>query len=400
MSPSLLEPPLLSRLRAHDRILIAGAGGGFDIYAGLPLFLALRAAGKQVSLANLTFTNLGETNAIYLASHVAVVTPATAGADRYFPERRLAEWLADEGHPDTVFAFEKVGVRPLRAAYARLLREVGATAVVLVDGGTDILMRGDESGLGTPEEDMTSLAAVSGLSDIESFVASIGFGIDAFHDVCHVHVLENIAAIDFLLVGERRFQEAQNATTVRFHVPGRELLLRAIPCIRSRLASGETDATTPGILEKAVPPVTLLPEGHDASVILGLVESEADWTLTICRSNRLLGVTQTANAVTLHVPLNPSRSSVPPAVVRSDQSPPWAIVLRSTWPSPSLIRPPAPMANLPGGQLAVTAWKASDPAVPVALTICRPGGGSAQIAYAWSAHVPAKPVWSSDAATT
>ena len=202
------------------------------------------------------------------------------------------------------------------------------------------------------------------------------------------------------LVSERRFQEAQNATTVRFHVPGRGLLLRAIPCIRSRLASGETDATTPGILEKAVPPVTLLPEGHDASVILGVVESEADWTLTICRSNRLLGVTQTANAVTLHVPLNPSRSSVPPAVVRSDQNPPSAIVLRSTWPPPPLIRPPAPMANLPGGQLAVTAWKASDPAVPVALTICRPGGGSAQIAYAWSAHVPAKPVWSSDAATT
>jgi len=31
MSPSLLEPPFLSRLRAHDRILIAGAGGGFDV---------------------------------------------------------------------------------------------------------------------------------------------------------------------------------------------------------------------------------------------------------------------------------------------------------------------------------------------------------------------------------
>ena len=58
MGSSLLEPPLLSRLRAHDRILIAGAGGGFDIYAGLPLFLALRAAGKQVSLANLTFDSI------------------------------------------------------------------------------------------------------------------------------------------------------------------------------------------------------------------------------------------------------------------------------------------------------------------------------------------------------
>ena len=57
-------------------------------------------------------------------------------------------------------------------------------------------MRGDEDGLGTPEEDMTSLAAVSRLDAVESFVVSIGFGVDAFHGVCHAHVLENIAAIE------------------------------------------------------------------------------------------------------------------------------------------------------------------------------------------------------------
>jgi len=57
-------------------------------------------------------------------------------------------------------------------------------------------MRGDEEGLGTPEEDMTSLAAVSKLEGIDSFVASIGFGVDTFHGVCHAHVLENIAAIE------------------------------------------------------------------------------------------------------------------------------------------------------------------------------------------------------------
>jgi len=48
MTPSLLEPPLLTRLRQHERVLIAGAGGGFDVYAGLPLYFALRAAGKRV----------------------------------------------------------------------------------------------------------------------------------------------------------------------------------------------------------------------------------------------------------------------------------------------------------------------------------------------------------------
>ena len=97
MTPSLWEPPLLGRLRKHDRILIAGAGGGFDVFAGLPLFVALRAAGKQVFLANLTFTYFGETDAPLLAPHLRVVTPATTGADRYFPERRLSESAGGRG---------------------------------------------------------------------------------------------------------------------------------------------------------------------------------------------------------------------------------------------------------------------------------------------------------------
>jgi hypothetical protein len=66
---------------------------------------------------------------------------------------------------------------------------------VLVDGGTDILMRGDEAGLGTPE-DMSSLAAVAALPDsLVRLVACLGFGIDSYHGVCHAHVLENLAAL-------------------------------------------------------------------------------------------------------------------------------------------------------------------------------------------------------------
>src|SRR5215212_9919229 len=106
MTPSLLEPPLLARLRQHERVLIAGAGGGFDVYAGLPLYFALRAAGKRVFLANLTFTYLGETDARHLAPHLAAVDVETTGADRYFPERRLAQWLAAQREPSTVYAFE------------------------------------------------------------------------------------------------------------------------------------------------------------------------------------------------------------------------------------------------------------------------------------------------------
>nr|WP_042189478.1 DUF1152 domain-containing protein [Kibdelosporangium sp. MJ126-NF4]CEL18711.1 FIG01133369: hypothetical protein [Kibdelosporangium sp. MJ126-NF4]CTQ96437.1 FIG01133369: hypothetical protein [Kibdelosporangium sp. MJ126-NF4] len=194
---SLSEPPLFTRLRDARRVLIAGAGGGFDVYAGIPLALALRAAGKDVHLANLSFTNLTALDIdSWVQPGVAAVTPSTDGVKGgYFPERVLATWLAAEKLPSTVYAFPRVGVRPLRLAYESLLSHLGIDAIVLVDGGTDILLRGDEVGLGTPEEDMTSLAAVAGIEGVQRLVVCIGFGIDTYHGVCHSLVLENLAAL-------------------------------------------------------------------------------------------------------------------------------------------------------------------------------------------------------------
>ncbi|MEV6769305.1 DUF1152 domain-containing protein [Nocardia sp. NPDC051030] len=192
----LAEPPLFTRLHDAARVLIAGAGGGFDVFGGVPLAVALEAMGKRVYLANLSFSDLRRI-AIddWIAPGVAAVQPDTVGNDEYFPERTLARWLASTGREPIVFAFPKSGVQPLRAAYRSLIEHLDIDALVLIDGGTDILLRGDEAGLGTPHEDMTSLAAVAGLDDLLRLVVSIGFGIDAYHGVCHAHVLENLAAL-------------------------------------------------------------------------------------------------------------------------------------------------------------------------------------------------------------
>jgi hypothetical protein len=50
--------PFLNRLDAAKRILIAGCGGGFDVFSGVPIGLSLTGAGKEVTCANLSFTNL------------------------------------------------------------------------------------------------------------------------------------------------------------------------------------------------------------------------------------------------------------------------------------------------------------------------------------------------------
>ena len=185
---------LFDRLKDVRRVLVAGAGGGFDIMSGLPIAFALEARGVEVALANMTFTYLGATEAEPIArgSHVYAVTAATASEERYFPEKHLAAFLGDER---TIYAIEKTGLRGVRESYATLTRMLDVDAVVLVDGGTDILMRGDEAGLGTPVEDITSLLAVHATDVKTKIVSCVGFGIDAFHGVCHAHFLENVAAL-------------------------------------------------------------------------------------------------------------------------------------------------------------------------------------------------------------
>lgn len=194
---SLVTPPLFAALAPARRVLVAGAGGGFDVYAGLPLAFALAAQGKQVTLANLTFSDLRYLEPErWVGPGLAHVDAEASGSTTYFPERTLARWLAAEGRPHDVYALAREGVRPVAAAYRALVERCEPDALVLVDGGTDILMRGDESGLGTPEEDVVSLVAAAQTDVATRLVVSVGFGIDAFHGVCHTDVLETLAALN------------------------------------------------------------------------------------------------------------------------------------------------------------------------------------------------------------
>jgi hypothetical protein len=191
MSP-LLHLPALQRLEGARSVLLAGAGGGFDFLAGLPLFFALRDRGVAVHLANLSFSHLHA--ARWPHPDVARVDRRTP-ADDYFPEQALAEWFARRGEDVPIYALRNEGVEPTRRAYEWLARELDLDALVLVDGGSDALLRGDEAGLGTPNEDYTSIAAASRVRVATRMLVSLGFGVDAYHGVCHAHVLRAVAEL-------------------------------------------------------------------------------------------------------------------------------------------------------------------------------------------------------------
>ena len=194
---TLLRPPFASKLEKAERILIAGAGGGFDFFGGLPLYFALVAQGKAVYLANFSFTQLEFFEGEWITESMMRVTAQTKGLPGiYFPEWHLCRWFEQQGQDEmAVFAFNRTGVLPLVESYEALVARLQLDTVLLVDGGTDSLMRGDEDGLGTPGEDLTSITAVAALDIPQKMLMCLGFGVDHYHGVSNDLSLAAIAEL-------------------------------------------------------------------------------------------------------------------------------------------------------------------------------------------------------------
>ncbi len=188
-----LQLPFVNELEDAQTVLLAGAGGGFDVFSGLPLYFALRQAGKQVHLANLSFSHLEAATGRPFTPSALEITADSQVRAGYFPEYHLCRWFRSQGEDVPIYCFDRTGCRPLLDAYRSVTAHLQEDTFILVDGGTDSLMRGDEAGLGTPEEDIASIAAVDDLPVARKYLVCLGFGVDAYHGVCHSHALEAVA---------------------------------------------------------------------------------------------------------------------------------------------------------------------------------------------------------------
>ena len=202
-----LNLPFFDQIKDCERILIAGAGGGFDVYAGLPLYYELHNSGRNVYLGNYSFTDLfnascergfREGHALYTFGGKVTKCPKR-GEYEYFPEGYLSEFLSQRGYdcntPVAVSAFPKVGVAPVRDAYRMLVKMYNLDAIILVDGGIDSIMTGKEKGCATILEDTVSLAAVRDVDVKVKILATIGFGTEVSDGLCHYRALENMATL-------------------------------------------------------------------------------------------------------------------------------------------------------------------------------------------------------------
>jgi hypothetical protein len=196
-----LNLPILDQLADRENILIAGAGGGFDIFAGLPIYFTLRGMGKTVHLANYSFTEFAIAG---LISQVEIIMDdlliATRGHVKfpfgYLPEPYLADWFREQrGEDIPIYMLGNTGAIPLMQAYRKLVSLLNIDAIILVDGGVDSIMRGNEVGAGTLLEDTLTLIAVDRLPVPVKIIACIGFGTEVEEQVCHYNALENMAAL-------------------------------------------------------------------------------------------------------------------------------------------------------------------------------------------------------------
>jgi hypothetical protein len=191
-----LNLPVDSDLADCRTVLLAGIGGGFDIFCALPLYFELRAAGRSVHLASLSFSDLSEyRRQPGVADGLFRVQADYSDPVIYFPELHLARWFRERrGEDVAIWCFERTGAKPLHAAYRALLDHLAIDAIVMVDGGVDSLARGDEAQLGTVVEDSLSLAAVYQLDHVPvRLLAAVGLGTEP--DVCHAHIFQNIAGL-------------------------------------------------------------------------------------------------------------------------------------------------------------------------------------------------------------
>lgn len=164
----------------------------------VPLHHALRAAGIEVHLASLSFAYLnGLAHAVQdeRVPNLYAVGAAAATPRAYCPEAYLADFLDREhGCEHVVWSFDKTGVRPLAHAYRTLVERLALDAIVLVDGGIDAVLRGDETSLGTPSEDLATLAAATAL-DIPVVLACVGMTAELRDGIAHAQVFERIAEL-------------------------------------------------------------------------------------------------------------------------------------------------------------------------------------------------------------
>ncbi len=236
---------MYNHLKDSKNILISGCGGGYDIFCALDLYFNLIELGKNVVLGSYTFTRdeiITDTGQkiheccykinkdtifdeqTYISEVIqdveklpsdfskyvkcskeeyiqSIINPNSTRKSCYFPEYKLIRQLVDKHNIQnaSIYCFLENGIKQLTEAYNTIIEAENIDTIILMDGGTDSLMTGDEKdkdgkpALGTPYEDISSIVAVNNTQAKNKFLYCLGYNVDKYHGVTDESYLMNVS---------------------------------------------------------------------------------------------------------------------------------------------------------------------------------------------------------------
>ncbi|KAH3762160.1 cell surface glycoprotein [Pelomyxa schiedti] len=201
----------LAAASAGRGVLLAGVGGGYDVFAGLPLYFELASfiPHHKLHLSNFSFTsglNLRPGRQVtedclevrycdpVQSAHDLEYHPSRGHPANYFPEYHLSKWFHTAHNIDKpVYTLAITSTQKVAAAYRQIIAENNIGVAILIDAGVDSIFRGDEEYMGTYQEDVITVAAFSMIDNVEKYLVCSILGSEG--GVGEYHFLENVAAI-------------------------------------------------------------------------------------------------------------------------------------------------------------------------------------------------------------
>lgn len=169
-------------------ILLCGIGGGFDCFCAIPLYEALTKMGKTCFISSFNIRNQASEMGGYWGDNGTTNIEWVRDYAEYEPERLLR----CSGYP--CILIWKRGAAAMYEVYKEIVKKHNIDHIVMLDGGVDSLMQGNEVRKGTIVEEFINLAAFKNIP-VKKTMMSFGFGCEREEEISHYRTLENMAAL-------------------------------------------------------------------------------------------------------------------------------------------------------------------------------------------------------------
>lgn len=210
------EPLWLRQIRdpGVKTILIIGCGGGFDFTHSLLIIPTILEFGKKFVIVSNSFTpetmikdqELVYTDKIYPKAKAFLMKPSKITHKEYYPEGHFVNFLEEKlgkRHGNVVYYTNSGNMDDVsnHEFLSMICEKHKIDGIITIDGGSDSLMRGDESNIATVYEDYLSLLVADDMMKERrnkikfATLIAVGFGVDRYSGVTDASTMRAVAEL-------------------------------------------------------------------------------------------------------------------------------------------------------------------------------------------------------------